>query len=1101
MAIPSVMLNDDIKDSAEYSEYLAKSNGSKPVPNKPSDSFSSSSYDSEEAVKEISSDEADDTEKANDVKKAYIKKDIKEQVAKEHVANEQAEEEEHGNDQGGNEQDGDAQVDVHISKPHIEKLEATLISSSQTLSSVEFTNQFLNETAKVTLTNILKDLVEYEVQSMVDILVQQVKPAEQRPPLSKKLESQVDICELDSRVSRLEKTINAMSRFNLPGAIDKSVKAHLKNILRKDVPDFGKIKLKKAAKKSMSKYSTTPFDHATLDKFYQKDNTDEDDMNRVIDEPPSQKKRHQDNQDHDPYLDPSKEKKKRNQKDYESSSKDKYQGGSSKKEIEIRSSVKDDVVDAENLSQADASVHARDNSTWFKKDKITKADLEGPLFKLMKGKHRNYIDLEYNFEQCYLALTDELDWVNLKDFFLNKDLEYLSFEDVEKRYATSLTKPKAARYDLEGIEQMIPTLWSSSKFGYGYLKEIVLRHANQQEYTFKEADFLKLHLNDIEHMYLLIVNKSRVEDVQLGVESYQTKLNITCPYVRSDGLDAKEPYTIFHKPIGVVHLNKDTKKYLMRANEVYKFGDGTLKKVRNELDFMLKNFKLGYNKWMPTRAWSDKDKRRTTYMLEKIGETLLTRRIMRSLKCYVSGKSIKTDYKLLDAKTLFEAIQARFGGNDATKKTQTTLLKQMYENFNAPSIESLASIFNRLQKIISQLAILGENISQEDLNMKFLRSLPSKWPHVVVWRNKADLDIKSIDDLYNNFKIVKQEVKRMVTSSSSLESQNMAFLSSPGSTNEDDTASIQVSTISTPVNTVSSHDNTANLSDATVYAFMANQPNGSQLVHEDLEQIHKDNLEEIDLKWQLALLSMRARRYFQRTGKKITINGSNTAGYDKTMIECFNCHKMGHFTRECKSPRNQESRPKNQDSSKKTMNVEDTYSKAIVAVTEAGLGFTSYNVVAPPPTGLFAPPTIDLSNSCLKEFQHLEFKGYGPKDSKSVYVDTLNEIKKVPNALIIKDWVSDSDEDESEEMVLKSDNFQHKPEQANQPRKVSQNPRKNRTNWNEISTQKLRVGFHFTKKVCFVCGSFSHLIKDCDFHDKKIVQKPALKNMENSEGS
>ncbi|GJW52836.1 hypothetical protein Tco_0096921 [Tanacetum coccineum] len=67
-----------------------------------------------------------------------------------------------------------------------------------------------------------------------------------------------------------------------------------------------------------------------------------------------------------------------------------------------------------------------------------------------------------------------------------------------------------------------------------------------------------------------------------------------------------------------------------------------------------------------------------------------------------------------DAKTLFAAIQTRFGGNEATKKTQKTLLKQMYENFSAPSTESLDSIFNRLQKIVSQLAILGENISQED---------------------------------------------------------------------------------------------------------------------------------------------------------------------------------------------------------------------------------------------------------------------------------------------------------------------------------------------------------------------------------------------------
>ncbi|GJR36242.1 hypothetical protein Tco_1211926 [Tanacetum coccineum] len=196
-----------------------------------------------------------------------------------------------------------------------------------------------------------------------------------------------------------------------------------------------------------------------------------------------------------------------------------------------------------------------------------------------------------------------------------------------------------------------------------------------------------------------------------------------------------------------------------------------------------------------------------------------------------------------DAKTLFAAIQIRFGGNEATKKTQETLLKKMYENFSAPSTESLDSIFNRLQKIVSQLAILGENISQEDLNMKFLRSLPSKCnTHVVVWRNQPDLDTMSFNDLYNNFKIVEQEVKG--TASSSSNSQNMAFVP----------ASTHVSTASTQIST-------ANLCDDTVYAFLVSQPNGSQLVHEDLEQIHEDDLEEMDLKWQLALLSMRTRRW------------------------------------------------------------------------------------------------------------------------------------------------------------------------------------------------------------------------------------------------
>ncbi|GKC63512.1 hypothetical protein Tco_1096110, partial [Tanacetum coccineum] len=157
-----------------------------------------------------------------------------------------------------------------------------------------------------------------------------------------------------------------------------------------------------------------------------------------------------------------------------------------------------------------------------------------------------------------------------------------------------------------------------------------------------------------------------------------------------------------------------------------------------------------------------------------------------------------------DAKTLFAAIQTRFGGNDATKKTQKTLLKQM---------------------------------------------------------NKPDLDTMSFDDLYNNFKIVKQKVKGTASSSSSLSSQNLAFMSSTSSTNEVNTA-YGVSTSNTQVSTASTQVSTANLSDDTVYAFLASQPNGSHLVHEDFEQIHEDDLEEMDLKWQLALLSMRTRNFF-----------------------------------------------------------------------------------------------------------------------------------------------------------------------------------------------------------------------------------------------
>ncbi|GJY52886.1 hypothetical protein Tco_0444550 [Tanacetum coccineum] len=177
-----------------------------------------------------------------------------------------------------------------------------------------------------------------------------------------------------------------------------------------------------------------------------------------------------------------------------------------------------------------------------------------------------------------------------------------------------------------------------------------------------------------------------------------------------------------------------------------------------------------------------------------------------------------------DAKLLLEAIEKRFGGNAATKKTQRNLLKQQYENFTAPSSETLDQTFDRLQKLVSQLEILGETLSQEDVNQKLLRSLSPEWnTHAVVWRNKPELETMSMDDLYNNLKVYEPEVKG--TSSSSTSTQNMAFVSSnnSGSTNEAVNTAHGVSAASTQAN-AANLINVDNLSDAVICAFFASQP-------------------------------------------------------------------------------------------------------------------------------------------------------------------------------------------------------------------------------------------------------------------------------------
>ncbi|GJX47948.1 ribonuclease H-like domain-containing protein [Tanacetum coccineum] len=164
----------------------------------------------------------------------------------------------------------------------------------------------------------------------------------------------------------------------------------------------------------------------------------------------------------------------------------------------------------------------------------------------------------------------------------------------------------------------------------------------------------------------------------------------------------------------------------------------------------------------------------------------------------------------------------------------------------------------------------------------------------------------------------------------------MTFVSSSNnntsSTNEAVYTAHGVSTASTQVNDAYS-TNIDNLSDDVICSFFASQPNSSQLVHEE-QQIDPDDMEEMDLRWQMAMLTMRARRFLKNTGRKYTVNGNETIIFYKSKVECYNCHRRGHFARECRAPRNQDN--KNKESSRRSVPIETSTSTALVSCD--GLG-------------------------------------------------------------------------------------------------------------------------------------------------------------------
>nr|GEV06590.1 reverse transcriptase domain-containing protein [Tanacetum cinerariifolium] len=360
----------------------------------------------------------------------------------------------------------------------------------------------------------------------------------------------------------------------------------------------------------------------------------------------------------------------------------------------------------------------------IKVNTLTPELLAGPTYELMKGSCKSMVELEFFLEEVYKATTYQLDWINpegqqyphnlLKplplipnsrgrrvipfDHFINNDLEYIRGGGSSRKYTTSVTKTKAVDYgNIKWIEDLVPhnfyrfavngesarDVYSKRRIiavtelkivewhNYTHLDWITVRRDDDNLYKFKEGDFKRLRIQDIEDMLLLLVQgklknltveerfafnvslrmftrsiviQRRVEDLQLDVESYQKKLNLTRPDTYRSDLKHKEDYTAYYNPRGFIYQNKDKQNRLMRIDDLHKFSDETLNDVRTALDDRLKGIRM---KYLPQTIWRKSNKERAAAMIQAIDKQLKTRRIMRSLERFVGGRLYEGDFRML----------------------------------------------------------------------------------------------------------------------------------------------------------------------------------------------------------------------------------------------------------------------------------------------------------------------------------------------------------------------------------------------------------------------------------------------------------------------